>query len=157
VEVPEGASLPSSLELNLSYQMNFQKAPVPLLINEPLKTGAFEITFTNLRDLEAEARKRKKPLETQPSPETLPSPEVLPFGETQPESQPAEVTRLRFFAPVMFLYPREIRFQVYLRDRVKNWTSPLQTLSFFHERKETESGAQCESEIVLQPIRLGAP
>lgn len=152
---PEGAPLPEGLELTVTYQLNFQKAPALLLVNEPLTNAAFEISFTGLRDLTPrETKMEKKSREAKamlaPPPESRPA----ETQATETESQPEPVTRFFFYAPAMFLYPREIQFRYYVRIRSTPWVSELKALDFFHEKKDIEGVSTCETYLNLPAIDL---
>jgi len=158
---PANADPAEPVLLTVFYQMDYMKSPAILLVNEPLHHDRFEITLSSLKVFPPpplpKEWKPKPGAETTP---TLPAPasQVLRLeaesqaGETQ-ESAPS-VDAFRFQAPVMFLYPREIRFFYYARSTSRKWAADNQELKFFHDREQVGEAWQCKSEIPLPVIQL---
>ncbi len=136
---PEGrVKLP--LELTMTYQMNYQQAPALLVVNYPLKGTDFVIRLTAAPPF--------------PSNREL----ILKLAkEVHAETRSAvdeATTELSFYAPPMFIYPREIVFRHYFKSADGKRVSDLVETAYFHDKKMINDESQCESTLTLAPAKF---
>ncbi len=59
-----------------------------------------------------------------------------------------------FFVPVMFLYPRAVKFQYYIKSRNGAWISPTKTSTYLPAATKVEDNAECQPDLELESLAL---
>lgn len=58
------------------------------------------------------------------------------------------------YIPTMFLYPRSVRFQYYVKSFGGAWVSPMRATTYLPAITRVEESGECQPDLVLDPLML---